>query len=658
MPVKKKSAEKKLSVKKSTRSAADELALLLDAIPDVVCLKDASRRLVRVNAAYTRLLGKKSSQLLGRREDDLLLPKQAASHRETDERAIRTKKTVRTREVFERGTERIEFDTLKVPLLDEKNRCTGLIRVCRDVTREHAMEDELRSTALRLQRVISEAPVILFALDADGVFTLSEGKGLEHLGLSSGEVLGRSAFELYAGNAPIIDSLTRALKGEEFAATVRTGKTVWETHYAPIESAAGAPAGTIGIAIDVTDRVEAQAVDEEHLRREHKLRLEAEAASHSKDEFLALLSHELRTPMTAMLGWTFLLRKGDMKGAEYENALDAIERNMKAQAQIIEDLLDVSRIVTGKVRIETRPIEAASLIQAAVDVVRPAAQARGVVMSIELRDPAAVVAGDPERLQQAIWNLVSNAVKFSDNGGSVKIFLEQTEQKVLIRVSDRGAGLHPSYLPHVFDPFTQAEESLTREHGGLGLGLAIVRHIIELHGGTIRAESDGPGKGSTFTVVLPTAEGAGEVGVPAERSFPDRKTLFGSFPDLSGVRVLVVDDEPDTRSMLKAVLEYAKAEVLLASNAAEAYALFESRHPHVLIVDIAMPGEDGHSLLRRIRERGEAGRGSVPAAALTARVAVEDRTAALRAGFQMYLPKPVEPAELVVVVKSLAGEKP
>jgi PAS domain S-box-containing protein len=647
---KRKSAAKR----KAGGSSRGALAEILEAIPDAVCVTDASRRLVLVNDAYARLFGKSPGRLLGRRPEEFLPEDLASSYRDSDEVALGSKRAVRTEEVMDRGGERVLLDSLRVPLFDEKGRGTGLVEICRDVTRQRRVEGELRSTADRLQRVVAEAPVVLFALDEVGFFTMSEGRGLEKLGLVSGEVVGKSALRLYGENKSVIETLERALKGEVFKATMTVGNAEWETQYSPIVDEEGVCRGTIGVAIDVTDRIEAEKSDREHLRKERQLRMEAEAASRSKDEFLALLSHELRTPMTAMLGWAFLLRKGDMTGTEFQGALDAIERNMKAQAQIIEDLLDVSRIVTGKVRIETRPIEAASILQAAVDVVRPAAQARRVGMSIELRDPAAVVLGDPERLQQAIWNLVLNAVKFSNDGGSVRIGLGVENGRVSISVEDDGVGLHPDYLPHVFDPFSQAEASLTREHGGLGLGLAIVRHIIDLHGGTIRAESEGPGKGSRFTVVLPAADGTGE---PVEKSHPDRKTLFGEFPDLTGVSVLVVDDEADTRSMLKGVLEYAKAQVILAGNAAEAYALFKSHRPDVMVVDIAMPGEDGHSLLRRIRDLGADKGGGVPAAALTARVAIEDRTAALRAGFQMYLPKPVEPAELVVVIKSLAGDK-
>ncbi|PCI39919.1 MAG: hybrid sensor histidine kinase/response regulator [Elusimicrobia bacterium] len=507
-----------------------------------------------------------------------------------------------------------------------------------------------------LSHVISEAPVVLFALDKEGVFLISEGKGLASLGLKPGDLVGTSALEYYSDNTELVHGIKRALKGETFKKTDRTKQTYWETSYQPIKKEDGSCGGTIGVSIDITERMEAVRADREHLRRERSLRIDAENASRSKDEFLALLSHELRTPMTAMLGWTFLLRSGDMNSDEFKSALDAIERNMKAQAQIIEDLLDVSRIVTGKVRLETRPIEVDSIVQAAVDVVRPAAKARKIELRIELRDPTAVVLGDPERLQQAIWNLVSNAVKFSEEGQTVSVCISKNEEEVTISVCDEGGGIHEDYLPHLFDPFTQAESSLTREHGGLGLGLAIVRHIIDLHGGKITAKSGGVGKGSVFEVVVPIAE-SGSVAVPPEKGRQDRKTLFGKVPDLTGTRVLVVDDDAGTRTMLKAVLEYAKVDVTLASSAAEGFELVQSGNFHVLLIDIMMPGEDGHSLVRRIRELSPEKGGDVPATAVTARVGIEDRTEALKAGFQMYLPKPVEPAELVVVVQALAAEK-
>lgn len=506
-----------------------------------------------------------------------------------------------------------------------------------------------------LSRVLADAPMVLTVLDLEGVITISEGSQLERMGLKPGELVGCSVFERYQDDPGQIDIFKRAISGESFTATVRSGGMILETRYAPLVDGEGAAVGSVGIGIDISPRVQAELSGKEHLRRERELRLAAENASRSKDEFLALLSHELRTPMTAMLGWTFLLRESDMSSSEFQAALEAIERNMKAQAQIIEDLLDVSKIVTGKVRLETRAVEIDSVVRAALDVVRPAAQARKVKLSFELRDPKAVVYGDPQRLQQAVWNLVSNAVKFSDEGGAVYVAITREEKDSVIRVWDHGGGIHPDYMPHLFDLFTQAESSLTREHGGLGMGLAIVRHIVELHGGKIFAESPGVGMGSKFTVVFPAAE-AEEGPLLAEKASPDRKPLFGAFPDLSGIRVLVIDDEADTRKMLKAVLEYAKADVASAASAAEAFELVKNGSFDVLVVDIMMPGEDGYSLLRRIREQGPEQGSQTPAAALTALVGVEDRTAALRSGFQMYLPKPVEPAELVVVVKALASE--
>jgi PAS domain S-box-containing protein len=394
---------------------------------------------------------------------------------------------------------------------------------------------------------------------------------------------------------------------------------------------------------------EAAAAENERLYRD------AREASRLKDEFLATVSHELRTPLTAILGWAHMLRTGQINGDSAAGAFETIERNARAQAQLIEDLLDVSRIITGKLRIDVRPVDPNSFIEAAVEAVRPAAEAKGVRLQKVMDTGVATVSGDPVRLQQVVWNLLSNAIKFTPRGGRVQVRLERVNSHVEIAVSDTGAGISPDFLPHVFDRFRQADQKTTRRHGGLGLGLAIVRHLVELHGGTVRAESGGEGHGSTFTVLLPVAPVYAD---PTQgRVHPATREMLPFFecPDrLDGLRVLVVDDEPDTRELLKAGLGHCGAVVTVAASAAEALEALGASTPDVLISDIGMPDEDGYMLMRKVRALPAAEGGSVPAIALTAYARVEDRMQALRAGYQMHVTKPVEMAELAAIVASLS----
>jgi signal transduction histidine kinase len=397
------------------------------------------------------------------------------------------------------------------------------------------------------------------------------------------------------------------------------------------------------------------------LVREQEARREAEEANRIKDEFLATLSHELRTPLNAMLGWAQVLRSGRVDEATTRRALEAIERNARAQAQLISDLLDVSRIITGKLRLDLRPVELPRIIDAALDSVRPAAEAKGIQLRVLLDPMASPLVADADRLQQVVWNLLSNAIKFTPEGGAVEVRQRQAgggrtggggAGMVEIEVSDSGMGIRPDFLPYVFDRFRQAESTTTRHHGGLGLGLSIVRHLVELHGGTVSVESQGEGKGAAFRVRLPLR--ASEPAV--ERREAPRPAVFGSdgWP-LDGLHILVVDDEPDTRDLLATTLESCGARVTTVASVPEALSELDRARPDVVVSDIGVPGEDGYSLIRRLRARAAEQGGNVPAVALTAYARAEDRVRALAAGFQMHLAKPVDPAELVASVAALAG---
>jgi PAS domain S-box-containing protein len=398
-------------------------------------------------------------------------------------------------------------------------------------------------------------------------------------------------------------------------------------------------------------RAEAEQVAEEKQR----LYVEAQESNRLKDEFLATVSHELRTPLTAILGWAHLLRTGQTDDEKMAKALETIERNARAQAQLIDDLLDVSRIITGKIRIDVRPVDPNSFIDAAVEAVRPAAEAKGVRLQRIMDTGVATVSGDPVRLQQVVWNLLSNAIKFTPKGGRVQVRLERVNSHIEIAVSDTGPGIASEFLPYVFDRFRQADGRTTRQHGGLGLGLSIVRHLVELHGGTVRAESEGEGQGATFTVLLPVAP-VYQTAKAVERVHPaarDTLPLYDCPDRLDRKRVLVVDDEPDTRELLKAGLGQCGAVVTVVGSAVEALEAIAASVPDLLISDIGMPGEDGYELIRRVRQLPSENGGKLPAIALTAYARVEDRMQALRAGYQMHVPKPVELAELVAVAASL-----
>jgi signal transduction histidine kinase len=380
------------------------------------------------------------------------------------------------------------------------------------------------------------------------------------------------------------------------------------------------------------------------VRQEQQARREAEAANRTKDEFLATLSHELRTPLNAILGWASILSRSDYDKSRVSQAVHVIERNARIQSQMIEELLDVSRISAGTVQLNATAVPIASVVDAAVESIRPAADSKGVRLIKRITSPEVVLHADARRLQQVAWNLLSNAVRFTPPGGQVEVTLARDGDEVDLRVADTGCGIAPEFLPHVFERFRQADSSTTRAHGGLGLGLAIVRDLVELHGGSVRAESAGEGRGATFIVRLPTA--------PVQTETASRTPASVQPWRLQGARVLVVDDDADTRDVLKAVLEGAGAEVMITASAGETRAVFARTHPDLLIADIGMPDEDGYSLIASIR-RMENGTSHVPAIALTARTRPEDVEQALSSGFQMHLSKPIDSGRLVDSIASL-----
>ncbi len=421
----------------------------------------------------------------------------------------------------------------------------------------------------------------------------------------------------------------------------------------PLRDADGQVSLWFGSNTDITEQREH--ADERYrlLESERAARFNAERASLLKDEFLATVSHELRTPLNAILGWTQLLRTGDGDPAEIREGLETIERNARAQTRIIEDLLDMSRIISGKTRLDVQATDLVKVVEAAVDSLRPAAEAKNVRVA-KVLGPVQPISGDPARLQQVLWNLLANAIKFTPKGGRVNVVLERVNSHVEIVVSDNGEGISPEFIPHVFDRFRQQDASQTRRHGGLGLGLSIVKNLVELHGGSVRVQSEGLGHGASFTVILPL--------VPlrqdgSARQHPgaalDTRCLVNV--ELDGVRVLVVDDERDSLELVRRLLKECKADVLIASSAEDGLQLVSEDAPDVIVSDIGMPGKDGLEMMRELRARSTAKQARIPAIALTAFARSEDRTRAMLAGYQIHLSKPVEPQELLAAVANLAG---
>jgi signal transduction histidine kinase/ActR/RegA family two-component response regulator len=393
------------------------------------------------------------------------------------------------------------------------------------------------------------------------------------------------------------------------------------------------------------------------LEAERQARSEVERVSLIKDEFLATLSHELRTPLNAVLGWSEYLRSRTADDTDTRRALETIVRNARAQAQLIEDLLDMNLIVSGKIRLDVQRVDLVPIVEAALESVRPSANAKSIVLRSTVDPNAGAVFGDPNRLQQVLWNLLSNAVKFTPKGGKIDVLVQRVNSHAEIAVYDTGMGIGPEFLPHLFERFRQADSSTTRKYGGLGLGLSIVKQLVELHGGSVRAESRGLGCGATFVVSLPLRPVVESNG--ASRTHPTSQSVLPRAPSvsLSGIRVLLIDDEPDARDLLRSLLTAAGAQVLTAASADEGLLCAKSERPDVIVSDIGMPERDGYEFIRDVRRLSSAEGGKTPAIALTAFARSEDRTRAMLAGYQVHVSKPIEPVELIATIKSLTGNR-
>ena len=536
---------------------------------------------------------------------------------------------------------------------EEVRRQAELIRQRQE--REHAQrlaeaEDRLEVETAR-NRFFTLAPDMLGVAGFDGRLRQLNQSWEHTLGISADELCARPSYEFLhpEDRAAMREQLRRLAEGApraRFENRHRHGDGSYR--WLSWTAAPFREEGLVYVFVrDITFRKEAE---EERLQlvREQEARRAAERENEIKDHFLATLSHELRSPLTPILGWTTMLRSGQLAPAEVPRALEVIERNARLQAQLIDDLLDVSRIVSGKLRLDPRPIDVRSVVEAGLEAVSGVAGQRGVQLSVDVGPEPLYVMGDQERLQQVVWNLATNAVKFSSRGGSVRVSLERAGDATLLRVCDDGVGISAEFLPHVFDRFLQASSGTTRTHGGLGLGLTIVRHIVEAHGGSVIAESEGLERGACFSVLLPCASAV----VLPERSAERAESDADWQAALSGRMVLVVDDEPDVLEVLRVALEERGARVVTASSAAEAVMRFEAERPDVLVTDIGMPGSDGYTLADRLKLRGP---GAPPAIALTAYASREDASRAFAAGFKLHIAKPVDAA---LVVRSVAGVLP
>ncbi|WP_081426403.1 response regulator [Sorangium cellulosum] len=519
----------------------------------------------------------------------------------------------------------------------------------------------LRESQELLRAVIDNSTAIVYVKDAEGRYLLINRHCERLLHVTEASVLGRADHDLFPrAQADAFRALDRRVleartphQAEEHVMQ-DDGLHTYISVKCPLYDAAGRPYAVCGISTDITERKRAEEEREALLAREQAAREKAEAADRLKDEFLATLSHELRTPLTSIVGWAQLLRNGVVDAATLRRGCESIERNGWAELQIIEDLLDVSAIVTGKMTLKARPVCLVSVLRAALDTLKLAAEAKGVSVSMSSSPTSGRAWGDGGRLQQVVWNLLSNAIKFTPSGGHVAVSLEEVGGVARIRVSDTGEGISAEFLPHVFERFRQADSSVRRERGGLGLGLSIVRHLVELHGGTVRGESDGPGRGATFTVDLPLVPAVEQHAAPGTAG-ARRGDEEAPARALAGMRVVVIDDEPDMRELMTRLLAGAGAEVRVAGVAREGFELVEPWRPDVIVSDIGLPDEDGHALIRRVRalpaERG----GKTPAVALTAHAGQGAREQTLSEGYQVHIAKPVDPATLIEVIASLAS---
>jgi PAS domain S-box-containing protein len=635
-----------------TRSTDDltnrHLARVVESSDDAIISKNLDGIIVSWNRAAERMFGYTADEAIGR-SIRMIIPDDRQSEEDMLLGEVRAGRAVSHFETLRR-TKTGEFVPISLsvsPIHDDDGRVIGASKIARDIS------DRMRAdlTARHLAAVVQSSDDAIITIDLSGSIISWNPAAERMFGYTEHEAVGRSIGMLMPAD--------RQREEDSVLARIRAGQSVdhFETlrqhksgttlaislTVSPIRDQAGTVVGASKVARDISERVRLQAL--------------AHQASRAKDDFLAVLSHELRTPLHAIVGYTRLLRGGVLTGEKAVNAIEALERNAHALNQMVDDVLDISRIVSGKVRLDVQPMELSQVVHNAISTVLPAAEAKGVRIETVIDPRSGPISGDPARLQQVVWNLLSNAVKFTPRDGRVHVSVERVNSRVELTISDTGIGIPPQFLPHVFDQFSQAETGLTRRSGGLGLGLSIVKHIVEMHGGAVEASSAGPGQGATFRVRLPT-----RIVYPTAKDVVNVHPTTSQLPitalgSLNGLHVLAVDDEVEARTLLRVVLEAAGAEVDVVGSARDALAYLETMRPDVMLADVGMPEMDGFELITRVRSVASPDVRDVPAAALTAFARPEDRTKALQSGFEMHLAKPVDPGELVAAVATLVRRR-
>ena len=658
-----------LSARQRDEEIRGQLAAIVESSDDAIISKTLNGVIRTWNRAAERMFGYTAEEAIGRSITILMPPDRVAEEAQILEKLKRGERidhyeTVRVRKD---GTP-LDISLTISPITDARGNITGASKIARDITQRKAIEAALRQSEQRLRAVVEATPDAVTITSPEGRLMYMNPAGVALLEARSlDEVRGSDLADLVIPEhrADWLAQHARVCGGErrswEFEIIGRAGTRRWmETHAVPLPLPDGRN-GQLAVTREITAHKHAEAEREQLLEAERAARAEAERVSLMKDEFLATLSHELRTPLNAILGWSQVLRTRSHQDEEVAEGLEVIERNTRLQTQLIDDLLDMSRIISGKIRLDVQQVDVQDVVKAAVASVRHSAEAKGIRLAVVIDPLAGPVRGDPGRLQQCVWNLLSNAVKFTPRGGKVQVSLERVNSHIEVSVADNGQGIRPEFLPHLFEKFRQADASTTRRHGGLGLGLSIVKHLVELHGGKVRAKSPGEGFGSTFYIELPLMaiqqQQQQHALPPSSRESSGRPWLTSAaidHPSLDGIKVLAVDDEPDARYLIRRILEECGANVIVAPSAQIALESVRKDRPDVILSDIGMPEEDGYEFIRKVRSLSPEDGGRTPAAALTAFARAEDRTKALRAGYQTHVAKPVEPSELTAVVASLA----
>jgi PAS domain S-box-containing protein len=636
------------------------LGSIISSADDAIISKDLNGIVTSWNNGAERLFGYSADEMIGQ-PIALLIPPDHPDEELQILRRIRRGERIEHYETvrLRKDGKLIDISVTISPIRDRIGRIIGASKIARDITERRRLQKAEAAESF-LSAIVESAEDAIFGKTLDGI-VVSWNPAAEGLyGYTAAEIIGKPVTLLIPPDHPdeelqILQRIKRGERIEHFETKrIRKDGKIIEVAQtlSPVRDSLGRVIGVSNITRDIGQQKRSEHRERDALRQAQEARRQAEDASRAKDEFLATVSHELRTPMTAILGWSRMLIGGQLPPERQQKAIETIDRNARSQAQLIEDLLDISRIVSGRLRIEFKPVDVANVIAAAVEAVQPAAEAKNIRIQTILNSAAGPILGDAERLQQVIWNLLSNAIKFTPKGGHVQIELHRIESQIELRVTDNGTGINPDFLPHLFERFSQADSSITRSRGGLGMGLAIVKSLTELHGGVVSATSLGEGKGATFTVKLPISAVRRESKYQNAVSKTSIPSPLRDRDELVGIKILIVDDETDTCELLRFLLNGTGAIVETAASAEEGLQLFDTWHPDILISDIGMPNIDGYEFIRIIRQERHS---RVPAVALTAMTRIDDRVKALTAGYQMHVSKPVEPVELISIVASLVG---